>query len=130
MGYPFEMQVLIVEDDPALKSFYDAALDSLARKGYGLAHPRYAFCHEDGVKLLATETIYHLVILDLRLPRCPDEPPAEGLDFGLDLLRVCANQNEYPIPALVVISAHLGQGHQGDRHAAKRKTHALERRLE
>jgi DNA-binding response OmpR family regulator len=71
MSYPFELQVLIIEDDPSLKSYYDAALGSLAGRGFNLAPPRYAFCHADGVHALAAERIYHLVILDLRLPKAP-----------------------------------------------------------
>jgi CheY-like chemotaxis protein len=117
MGYPFELQVLVIEDEQGSKTFYDAVFEKLAGQGYDLAPLRYAFCHEDGVRALGANTIYHLVILDLRLPRCPDEPPAEGLDFGLDLLNRCAERNEYPIPALLVISGHLDKADQGDLHA-------------
>ena len=67
MAYPSELQVLIIEDEASSKTYYDAVFDSLVGKGYDLAQPKYAFCYEDGVRGLSANTIYHLVVLDLRL---------------------------------------------------------------
>src|SRR5207245_1445685 len=117
MSYPHELLALIIEDEESSKSFYDAVFEQLAEKGYALAKPRYAFCHSDGVAALTADTIFHLVILDLRLPKCPGEPPSDGLDFGLDLLQCCAERNDYPVPALLVVSGHLDKANQGDLNA-------------
>jgi CheY-like chemotaxis protein len=114
MSFPHELLTLIVEDDHASKSFYDAVFDHLAKKGYPLAPPRYAFCHGDGVDALTAEAIYHMVILDLRLPHRPNEPVSDDLDHGLDLLQRCATRNAYPIPAMLVISGHLDRANQTD----------------
>src|SRR5437588_12515438 len=43
MGYPLELQVLIVEDEQGSKNFYDALFEKLGRNGYELAPLRYAF---------------------------------------------------------------------------------------
>jgi hypothetical protein len=116
MGYPLEVQALIIEDEPSSKHYYEAVFDSLASGGCPLVTPRYAFCHKDGEAALDTDRIYHLVILDLRLPHCPGEPPAEGVDWGLDLLQRCLSRDSYPVPALLVISAHLDNANQSDLH--------------
>ena len=103
MSYPHELLTLIVEDEQSSKSFYDAVFDQLAAKGYPLAKPRFAFCHADGIKALASDAIFRLVILDLRLPQSPNQPASENLDYGLDLLDKCSHRNAYPIPAMFVI---------------------------
>lgn len=117
MGYPLELQPLVIEDDIKSRDYYDEVFAGLAREGHLVVKPEYAFCHTDGVTALDSDRIYHLVILDLRLPRCPDEPPAEHVDFGLDLFQRCLDRNNYPIPALLVISAHLDRTHQSDLQA-------------
>src|SRR5262245_15701914 len=113
MSYPHELLTLIVEDEPSSKSYYDAVFDQLAKR-YPLAKPRFAFCHSDGIEAIASDSIYHLVILDLRLPQSPNQPASEGLDFGLDLLEKCSNRNAYPIPAMLVISGFLDRANQTD----------------
>jgi len=120
MGYPLELQALVVEDEKSSKEYYDAVFDSLVVAGMPLSKPRYAFCHQDGAEALDGDVIYHLVILDLRLPRCPDEPATDGVDLGLDLLTRCRNRNSFPIPALLIVSGHLDQANQGDLHALVR----------
>ena len=114
MSYPHELLTLIIEDEPSSKSFYDAVFDDLVKKGYALAKPRFAFCHADAAAALAAESIYHIVILDLRLPHAPHEPASDSLDFGLDLLEKCAKRNAFPIPGMLVISGHLDRTNQTD----------------
>lgn len=114
MSYPHELLILVIEDEHSSKSFYDAVFEHLAGKGYPLAKPRFAFCHADAVAALRSDCMYHLVILDLRLPQHPNEPAAESLDYGLDLLKTCAQRDAYPVPAMLVISGHLDRANQTD----------------
>lgn len=125
MSYPQELQTLIIEDDPSVKSFYDAVFDDLVKKGYPLAAPRFAFCHADGIAALDGGSIYHVVILDLRLPQAPNEPTPEGLDYGIDLLERCVQRNAYPIPVMLVISGHLDRADQTDLAARVSKGFAI-----
>lgn len=111
MSFPRAIQPLIVEDEHQAKGYYDALFQALAPR-FQVMPPHWAFCHEDARQHLATDRIYHLVILDLRLPEQPGQPPAETLEFGLSLLRECLARNRYPIPALLVISGHLQHANQ------------------
>lgn len=110
MSYPKQIQTLIIEDDERPKSFYDALFASL--RAQDVAVPRYAFCYDDAVKALNESAIFHLVILDLRLPERPKQPPSDQLAFGLGILERCMNRNEYPIPSLLVISGQLEKTNQ------------------
>lgn len=106
MSYPRQIRTLIVEDDEKPKAFYDVLFSTLAREN--VAPPQYAFCYEDADKALKEHAVFHLVILDLRLPERPGQPPADQLEFGVALLRQCMNRNDYPIPGLLIISGQLG----------------------
>jgi CheY-like chemotaxis protein len=107
MSYPSKIQPLVIEDDPTVKEIYEQLLGSL-----GTAPPKFAFCYDDALRHLRDSTIFHLVLLDLRLPSSVGLPAQESTDLGLDLLRECANREWYPIPALLLISAHVAQTNQ------------------
>ena len=111
MSYPYTVQTLVVEDDPDSKMLYDACFEQLTAEN-SVAPCRYAFSYQDGEEALNDNAIFHLVILDLRLPETSGRPPIDGLDYGLTLLDKCINRDRYPIPALLVISAQLGQADQ------------------
>jgi CheY-like chemotaxis protein len=111
MSFPRTIQPLVIEDDHSAKEYYDTLFQELARR-YQLAAPHWAFCYQDATQLLAVDRMYHLVILDLRLPDQPQQPSPETLDFGLAILRECLNRNAYPIPALLVISGNLQRTNQ------------------
>jgi len=119
MSYPRTIQPLIIEDQSDAKDYYEVVLDSSVKNGT-VAPPRFAFSYEEGSRLLGENTIYHLVILDLRLPEAPGRPESSALDFGLSLLDQCINRNAYPIPVLLVISGHLDQANQRDLDARVR----------
>ena len=112
MSYPHLIQPLIIEDEST--ELYDAVFESLAKNGEQLAAPIHAYGHDAGLRALRSDRIFHLVILDLRLPDVTGHPAQEGIDHGLDLLRECAKRDSDPIPALLVISGHLEQADQLD----------------
>lgn len=111
MSYPRSIQVLVVEDEQSAKQYYEAFFDTLKKSGV-VASVQYAFSYSEGVKALDQNTIFHLVILDLRLPEEPGLPPADGTDHGLALLRKCEDRDDYPVPALLIISGHLDKTNQ------------------
>lgn len=113
MSYPSLIQPLIIEDDVDAHYLYDIILQSLSDQ-FSLAPAQYAYCYEDAIKKINSETIFHLVILDLRLPECPGMPPRDGVDLGLALLEDCIKRDSYPIPALLVISGEIGQAKQSE----------------
>jgi hypothetical protein len=128
MSYPRTLQPLIIEDEVGVKEYYEAVLAKLMAKGE-IAPPRFAFSYEEGRRLLNENVIYHFVILDLRLPESPGLPPIASLDLGLGLLEQCENRNSYPIPVLLVISAHLNQANQRELDAQVRNGFAFGRVL-
>jgi hypothetical protein len=96
----------VIEDEQKSKNLYEEVFRQLSTR-FPLLAPHYAFCYTDAVDALSRDEIYHLVILDLRLPREPGEPPAEGVDLGLQLADACGGREKYPVPALLVITGHL-----------------------
>jgi hypothetical protein len=111
MSYPRNIQTLVIEDETDSKEYFEAVFASL-KSTHILSPPHWAFCLEDAKQSLGDGRIYHLVTIDLRLPEKPGQPPSESVDFGLSLIKDCANRNSYPIPAVLVISGHLGQTSQ------------------
>src|SRR6185369_14485733 len=111
MSYPYLIQPLIIEDEGT--DFYDAIFEDFVKQGE-LATPLHAYGYADAIEILASERIIHLVILDLRLPDRSGHLAREGIHYGLQLLDFCANRNRYPIPALLVISAKIGDADQID----------------
>ena len=119
MSYPHLIQPLIIEDDPGAHFLYDLCFSPLINERV-VAPAHYAYCYEDAIRELDSNTIFHLVILDLRLPECPGIPPQDGVDFGLGILEQCVKRDRYPIPALLVISGHIGQAKQRELEARVR----------
>src|SRR5690242_4645586 len=99
MSYPRSMQVLIVEDEQQAKQYYETVLAKM-KETEQVSSVQYAFSYNEGIKALDQKAMFHLVILDLRLPEDPGLPPADGTDYGLALLRKCENRDDYPVPAL------------------------------
>lgn len=110
MSYPRSLQVLIIDDRPEMKEYYDEVFLSFHERVCVSSY--YAFSYQDALKMLERDTIYHLVILDLQLPEVSNRPPVDNLDFGLTLFESCVNRDSYPIPALLVISGYLSKANQ------------------
>lgn len=111
MSYPRVIQTLVVEDEQEAKENYEAAFASLVASGIA-APPRYAFCYQDAIAQLRSDVMFHLVILDLRLPEYPETPAWQTVDLGLNVMAACATRDRYPIPAVIVRSAYLGETNQ------------------
>jgi hypothetical protein len=117
MSYPLTLQPLVIEDDDSVKDAYRFIFDTISRELTNLlpvtiAAPCYAFSYEQALRLLDGSKIFHPVILDLRLPEKQGLPEVQDQDLGLDLLEQCINRDRFPIPALLVISGHVGSTDQ------------------
>jgi len=118
MSYPLTIQPLVIEDEDKVKDVYQAIFESISQEignslPFRIAPPCYAFCYEQAVEALDSSKIFHVVILDLRLPEKQGLPEVQDQDLGLDLLERCLNRDRYPVPALLVISGHVGLTDQG-----------------
>lgn len=109
MSYPYRVQPLVIEDEPTVKELYEELLGR-----FGTAPPKFAFCYNDAIEHLKSSAIFHLVLLDLRLPVSAGLPAPESIDLGLSLLGECARREWYPVPALLIVSGHVGKASQSD----------------
>ena len=117
MSYPLTLQPLVIEDEDKVKDVYQTIFEAISREfgnllPFRIAAPCYAFSYEQALKLLDSSKIFHVVILDLRLPEKQGLPEVQDQDLGLDLLERCINRDRYPVPALLVISGHVGSTDQ------------------
>jgi CheY-like chemotaxis protein len=116
MSYPLALHALVIEDDERTKEAYENIFQNISSESTELpfspAPPSYAFSYDEAVTHLDSSKIFHVVVLDLRLPEKPKMPAVDGVELGINLLARCVNRNQYPIPALLVISAHIGATEQ------------------
>ncbi|MCU1256389.1 MAG: hypothetical protein JWM83_2688 [Candidatus Angelobacter sp.] len=116
MSYSTAIQPLVIEDQEDPKEAYERIFASIALEytqlAFPAAPPLFAFSHEEGMQHLASSRMFHIVILDLRLPRTKRLPPPDGVDLGLDLLNRARERNRFPIPSLLIISGHIGKTEQ------------------
>ena len=113
MSYPRCIKTLIIEDDPDVKDTYEVMLRNL-RKNLPIEYPQFAFSRADAENALKDVRIYHLVILDLSLPKSRNNPASENVSHGMEILRKCKERDQLPIPGLVIISGHLDKTQQTD----------------
>jgi CheY-like chemotaxis protein len=111
MGYPAVIQPLVIEDEPDIKITYDTIFGILAKR-YPLAPTCYAFCHDDAIARLDSAQMFHVVVLDLKLPKSVGVPALDDIDLGQDLLTKCLQRDAYPIPALMIVSGLVGRTDQ------------------
>jgi CheY-like chemotaxis protein len=117
MSYPLTLQPLVIEDEDNVKDVYQTIFETISEElghflPFRIAAPCYAFSYEQALSLLDGSRIFHVVILDLRLPEKQGLPEVQDQDLGLDLLERCINRDRFPIPALLVISGHVGSTDQ------------------
>jgi CheY-like chemotaxis protein len=115
MSYPLMLQPLVIEDEDGVKDAYESIFETISAEisdsvPFRIMRPCYAFNYDAAVKLLNESKIFQVAILDLQLPE------TEGLtavpDLGLALLEKCIDRDRFPIPALLVISGHVGSTDQ------------------
>ena len=117
MSYPLTLHPLVIEDEDKVKDAYQTIFEAMSREigsslPFSIAPPCYAFSYEQAVDLLGSSKIFHVVILDLRLPEKQGLPEVQDQDLGLDLLERCINRDRFPVPSLLVISGHVGSTDQ------------------
>jgi len=117
MSYPLMMQPLVIEDNDDVKDAYEGIFETIsaefsASMAFRIMHPCYAFSYDAAVNHLDGSKIFQVVILDLRLPETQGLPEVQDQDLGLALLEKCIDRDRYPIPALLVISGHVGSTDQ------------------
>jgi CheY-like chemotaxis protein len=116
MSYPLTIHALVIEDDEGAKEAYKGIFEGIAAEITGLPFsavlPSFAFSYEEAVTCLESSKIFHVVVLDLRLPAKPRMPTVEGVELGIKLLNQCIERDRYPIPSLLVISGHIGSTEQ------------------
>lgn len=108
MSYPRHIRTLIIEDEQGPIDNYAAIFTQLKAK-FDLAPPLFARSYEDAIAHLSNNLIFHLVIVDLGLPQTAHETAETGIEPGFEIVKQCANRENYPIPGVLVISGRLGQ---------------------
>jgi len=115
MSYPLAIQALVIEDEEGTKEAYKGIFETITEEVTGLPFspvlPSFAFSYEEAAACLESSKIFHVVVLDLRLPEKPRMPTAE-VELGIKLLNQCIERDRYPIPSLLVISGHIASTEQ------------------
>ena len=105
MSYPSKIHTLVIEDEKGVRDNYSAIFKELFENGDPVMQPTFAPSYGDARARLEGRDIYHLVILDLGLP--VEIGLDAELDYGELLLKHIAQRENYPVPALLVISGRL-----------------------
>lgn len=114
MSYPRSISALIVEDEISSKELYEQIFSAeLPKDGYPIVERRFAFSHAQAAEELVSSRIFQLVILDLCIPEHNDQP-SDSIDWGMRILDACIGRDQYPIPAILVITAFAGRTQQSD----------------
>ena len=108
MSYPRQIRSLVIEDEQTPIENYRALFEQLKQK-FDMAPPVFARSYDDAVSHLSGTSIFHLVIVDLGLPRTTHGVADATVEPGIDLVSRCTAREGYPIPAVLVISGRLGQ---------------------
>jgi CheY-like chemotaxis protein len=103
MGYPRLLHLLIVEDETDMVEAYRGYLDKL-RKTRPIGQPCIVQSYEDAVAQIAGTTVFHLIVLDLRLPDQAGAESDERSARGLELVQQAANREHSPIPGLIIVT--------------------------
>lgn len=126
MSYPLTLHALVVEDDEGTKEAYKGIFEGITADytslPFSLGLPSFAFSYGEAVACLESSKIFHVVVLDLRLPEKPKLPTAEGVELGINLLNRCIERDRYPIPSLLVISGHIASTEQARLQDAVRQS--------
>lgn len=106
MSYPTKIRVLVVEDEPSVKRYYEELFKKFGAM-FDIAPLRYAFSLDEALEHIQGETIFHLVIVDLRIPERSGSPTSEQELLGLKVIEACAKRENWPVPALLVFSGQM-----------------------
>ena len=132
MSYPRCIQTLIIEDDAGMVAVYRSQFDKFRRGklsssltctncgiknalpiGQGtetsIAPPVIVCGYSEAVDVLASDRLFHFVILDLKLPEEAGGDAEGGSARGLALIRQIANREHSPVPVLMIVTADPSQ---------------------
>jgi CheY-like chemotaxis protein len=104
MGYPRNIQTLIIEDEPEMIEAYRRYFENFIRAGHDVAMPIFAGGYKNATFQLGIPRPYHLVILDLKLPEYAGGDAEGGSSRGLELIEKIAAREDYPVPVLLIIT--------------------------
>ena len=106
MSYPRKLHILIIEDEQDPIDEYQELLPALGET-YPYVEPAVVRSFDDALDYINGPNVVHLVILDLNLPYETRQQPPDGIDPGQQLLALLAQREEYPVPAVLIVSARL-----------------------
>ncbi len=105
MSYSRSLRVLIIEDEADVIGAYQFALSRLkSEDGFDLVDPIVAGGVDDAIMKLKTNSPFHVVVLDLKLPTTAGGDPDAHGGSGLDLLDAIIGRDDYPIPVLLILT--------------------------
>jgi CheY-like chemotaxis protein len=104
MGYPRNVQTLIIEDEPEMIEAYRRYFENFIKAGHDVAMPIFAAGYKNAMFQLDIPRHYHLVILDLKLPEYAGGDAEGGSSRGLELIEKVAAREDYPVPVLLIIT--------------------------
>lgn len=108
MGYPRLLQLLIIEDETPMVEAYKGYVDKLA-KSRPLAPPCIVQSYADAIEHLSRNDVFHLVVLDLRLPEQAGGEADQNSSRGLELVQQIADRDHSPIPVLAIVTGDPGR---------------------
>lgn len=104
MGYPRNIQTLIIEDEPEMIESYKRYFKNFIKGGHDVAMPILAGGYKHAIFQLDLPRHYHLIILDLKLPDYAGGDAEGGSARGLELVEKIATREDYPVPVLLIIT--------------------------
>lgn len=104
MGYPRNVQTLIIEDEPEMIEAYRRYFENFISAGHDVAMPIFAGGYKNAMFQLDIPRHYHLVLLDLKLPEYAGGDAEGGSSRGLELIEKIAARENYPVPVLLIIT--------------------------
>lgn len=118
-----QLNVLIVEDEEVFQKSYCTKLQRL-----GNCTATIATSFAEAEKHLDASRDFHLVLLDLCVPPEPGmSAKDEDIAQGRGLIDRCIARDEYPIPALLVVTGYLEKmAQEAEREKLKREFHCGE----
>lgn len=108
MSYPRELQLLVIEDEHGMVEVYRTHVDQLKQDFPGIT-ARFAATYDDAVTAIESQQIFHIVVLDLGLPESRGGDAEEGQVRGVALVGKLRQRDEFPVPALVIVTGRLNR---------------------
>lgn len=109
MSYPRLIQTLIIEDEISMIEMYKGYFRRFIKDEVCVAPPCIVCGYEDALRELSGNQIFHMVILDLKLPEAAGGDAEGGSSRGLELVKRIAEREEMPVPVLLIATGDLSR---------------------